>query len=408
MNLASTENPTDVLIAGAGPVGLSLAAALIKRGLSVVVVEAAAELSHEARASTIHPPTLEMFAEWGFVNEVLAKGRVIDRLQFWERRTRELIAEFDYARLADDTPYPYRFQCPQSTVTRCILPLLQRHELAQVYFEHELIGFNDDGARVTARVSTPAGEREFNARYLIGCDGSRSRVRTELKLGFSGKTYEDRFLLFATDLDMQPFFPGMGPVAYLFDPEEWAIVMQLPAITRLVFRLRDDEDAMEAQRENNVRQRIAGLLGETIDCAVNGVWVYHIHQRVTASFRAGRVLLAGDAAHINNPTGGMGMNSGIHDAWFLANALEAALREGDDEQLDRYAEQRRRAATEAVQQMSDANYNNLIISDPAARAARNEDLRATAADPDKARQFLRRQAMLEDWLVRRNTRRLSS
>ena len=397
---------TEVLIVGAGPVGLSLAAALAHRGIHVIVIEAAAELSQEARASTIHPPTLEMFAEWGFVDDVLAKGRVIDRLQFWERSTRELIAEFDYSLLADDTPYPYRFQCPQSTVIRCILPLLERHTEAEVYFEHELIGFKDRGSHVCARVQTPAGEDELTARYLIGCDGSRSRVRTELKLGFSGKTYEDRFLLFATDLNMQPHFPGIGPVAYLFDPAEWAIVMQLPAITRLVFRLRDDEDAAEAQAEDNVRARIAGLVGDGAACTVSGVWVYHIHQRVTERFRVANVLLAGDAAHINNPTGGMGMNSGVHDAWYLANALEAALRKNDDEQLERYAELRRRVAVEAVQQMSDVNYNNLIISDDAARAARNAELRATAADADKARQFLRRQAMLEDWLVRRNTRRL--
>jgi 3-(3-hydroxy-phenyl)propionate hydroxylase len=400
---------TDVLIAGAGPVGLSLAAALAGRDISVIVAEAAAELSHEARASTIHPPTLEMFAEWGFVDEVLAKGRVIDRLQYWERATREQVAEFDYALLAEDTPYPYRFQCPQSTVIRCILPLLECHDRAQVKFDHELTSFSDHGTHITALIETPAGERAITAKYLIGCDGSRSRVRTELELGFSGMTYEDRFLLFATDLRLERFFPGIGPVAYFFDPAEWVIAMQLPTITRLVFRLRDDEDAAEAQAETSVRRRIAGFLGDApgrVNCTVSGVWVYHIHQRVTERFRAGRVLLAGDAAHINNPTGGMGMNSGVHDAWFLANALEAALRENEDAQLDRYAELRRRAATDAVQQMSDANYNNLIISDPAARAARNEELRATAADPIRARNFLRRQAMLEDWITQRNTRTL--
>jgi 3-(3-hydroxy-phenyl)propionate hydroxylase len=387
---------TDILIAGAGPVGLSLAVALARQGIAVTVLEKEAELSHDARASTIHPPTLEMFAEWGFVEEVLGKGRVIDRLQFWERSRRELVAEFPYSLIARDTPYPCRFQCPQSTVIRIILPRLQSCDGARVLFEHELRDFTDHGTHVTANVQTSAGMKQWQAKFLVGADGSRSQARACLGLGFTGKTYEDRFLLVACDLDLKPYFPQMGPVAYLFDPEEWVIVMHLPNLTRIVFQLRPHEDAAEEMTEAKVRARVMRFLNAEAAYNISGVTNYNVHQRVTDSFRVGRALLAGDAAHINNPTGGMGMNSGVHDAHHLARALLAALREDNDAALDEYAEERRRVAVESVQNTSEQSYTSLTARDPRARDERDCELRAIAADPVKARAFLLRQAMLED------------
>jgi 3-(3-hydroxy-phenyl)propionate hydroxylase len=387
---------TDILIAGAGPVGLSLAIALARQGIAVTVLEKEAELSRDARASTIHPPTLEMFAEWGFGEEVIAKGRVIDRLQFWERSRRELVAEFPYALIANDTPYPCRFQCPQSTVIRVILPHLLRYEKARVLFEHELQRFTDHGTHITAEVATPDGVQQWQAKYLVGADGSRSQVRACLGLGFTGKTYEDRFLLVACDLDLSPYFPAMGPVAYLFDPEEWVIVMHLPNLTRLVFQLRADEDAAEAMAEPNIRARIARFLGAEAAYNISGITNYNVHQRVTDRFRVGRVLLAGDAAHINNPTGGMGMNSGIHDAHHLAKALTAVLRGEADAVLDEYAEARRRVATESVQNTSNQSYVNLTVRDARARDERDRELREIAADSIQARAFLLQQAMLTE------------
>ena len=387
---------TDILIAGAGPVGLSLATALARQGIAVTVLEKEAELSSDARASTIHPPTLEMFAEWGFGEEVVRKGRVIDRLQFWERSRRELVAEFPYSLIAQDTPYPCRFQCPQSTVIRVILPHLERYDNARVLFQHELHSFADHGTHITAEVNTPQGTKQWQAQYLVGADGSRSQVRTCLGLGFTGKTYEDRFLLVACDLDLKPYFPAMGPVAYLFDPEEWVIVMHLPNLTRIVFQLRGHENAAEEMTEPKTRARVVRFLGADADYSISGVTNYNVHQRVTDRFRVGRVLLAGDAAHLNNPTGGMGMNSGIHDAHHLAKALTTALREEGEAALDEYAEARRRMATESVQNASNQSYVNLTVADPRARDERDRELREIAADPVQARAFLLRQAMLSE------------
>ena len=115
----------DIVIAGAGPVGVSLALALARQKISVLVLEKLGELSREARASTIHPPTLEFFDEIGAANDVVASGLPIENLQFWERQTRELVADFPYSLIADDTKFPFRLQCPQSTVTRILLKHLE-------------------------------------------------------------------------------------------------------------------------------------------------------------------------------------------------------------------------------------------------------------------------------------------
>jgi 3-(3-hydroxy-phenyl)propionate hydroxylase len=385
-----------VIIAGAGPVGLSLAAALTQKGVATLVLEALPELSAEARASTFHAPTLEMFAEWGVIDRVLPLGRRIERLQYWERATRQLVADFSYDLIAADTPYPFRFQCPQSLVTRCLLPRVEASGCGQVLFNHEVTGASDEGDCAAVTVQTPAGERTFRAQYVVGADGSRSRVRESLGLSFTGLTYEDRYLLVSTDLDLQPFFPAMGPVAYIFDPNEWVIVMRLPDTLRVIFRLTTDEDAAEAQIETNLRERINRFLSAAPDYKIAGRWIYSVHQRIAERFRTGRVALAGDAAHINNPTGGMGMNSGIHDAHHLAGALLQVLAGGADALLDEYAAIRRRVAQEMVQQTTDKNYKDLTATEQGEREQRNRELYAAAQDPALARAYLLRASMLAE------------
>ncbi len=382
----------DVIISGAGPVGLSLAAALTQKGVRTIVCEALPELSTEARASTFHAPTLEMFAEWGVIEQVLPLGRRIPNLQYWERSTRRLVADFNYDLIAGDTPYPFRFQCPQSLVTRVLRPHIEASSYGQVLFNHEVTGVTEkgDGVEVTA------GGRVFRGRYAVGADGAKSRARESLGLGLSGLTYEDRYLLVSTNLDLQPFFPDMGPVAYIFDPAEWVIVMRLPDTLRIVFRLTSTEDAQEVQREEHLRARLNRFLGAAPEYDLEGVWIYNVHQRVTERFRVGRVVLAGDAAHINNPTGGMGMNSGVHDAHHLAQALIAVLQGASDELLDEYAATRRRVAMDLVQRVTNKNYQDLTATEHAAREARNRELYEAAQDPAKARAYLLRASMMAE------------
>jgi 3-(3-hydroxy-phenyl)propionate hydroxylase len=374
---------------------LSLVAALTRQRIPALVLEALPELSHEARASTLHPPTLEMFAEWGVLPEVLARGKRIDHLQFWERSSRSLVADFAYDLIAGDTPYPFRFQCPQSVVTRVLWPHIEATGAGKVLFRHAVVSARDAGTHAEAIVETPNGTRTFTAPWLVGADGSKSGVRTGLGLGLEGKTYPDRFLLVATDLDLSKTFPGMGPVSYMFDPDEWVIVMTLPDVVRVVFRLRPEEDEAQVQAPDAVRERMHRFLGARLPFTTKSTSVYSVHQRVAETFRKGRVLLTGDAAHINNPAGGMGMNSGIHDAHHLAEALATVYRGGSEAALDRYAEERRNVAVQGVQAHTDRNYRDLSARDEGACEARNRELRSAAADPALARAYLLRASMLD-------------
>lgn len=386
-----------LLIAGAGPVGLSLALALSRRGIAVRVREAQSGLGSEARASTWHPPTLEMLREWGVADAIIARGFQVDRLQYWERETRTRVAEFNYARIAGDTPFPFRLQCPQSAVTPILLDALRATGLADVRFDHSLTGFETGPDGVVATFDTPSGPRAETSDYLVGADGARSAVRKGLGFSFEGATYTDRFLLIATRFDFTPIFPGMGPVSYIFDPHEWVILMRLPDVVRVVFRLAEDEDEALALTDNAIQNRFAHLIGiQTGPVPILHRSTYTVHRRVADTFRRGRVVLAGDAAHVNNPTGGMGMNSGIHDAHALAAAFGTIAEGGSPEALlDAYALERRRVALELVQQVTDQNSRWMNARDLNERLERNAVLRSEAADPVRHRAHLLRAAMLD-------------
>lgn len=384
-----------VVIAGAGPVGLSLALGLVRAGVPCAVYERCAELADEARASTFHPPTLEMFAAWGVLDPILDRGRIIRHLQFWERERRALVADFDYALIARDTPYPFRLQCPQNVVTRILAPAIEATGIGRVYLGHEARSASSDGDHATLVVRGPEGEAKITADYAVGADGSGSLVRASLGMRLLGLTYEDRFLLVATDLDIASIFPGMSEVAYIFDPEEWVIVMHLPEVVRVVFRLSPTADLTEAESEPSIRARMERFLGRGVDFRIHSRSIYRVHQRTADTFRNGRVLLAGDAAHINNPAGGMGMNSGIHDAYHLAEALAAVIHGGPDTLLDDYDLARRGLARDLVQKQTDKNYKDLAARSHADIERRNAELREAAADPEKARQYLLRTSMLD-------------
>ena len=385
-----------VLVAGAGPVGLSLAVALIQKGIPVQVFEELPELSSDLRGAAIHPPTLEMFSEWGFLDKVLEETVRVTQLQYWERASRELVANFDYSLISGYTPYPFRLQLHQRLLTHILKPMVGDSEFGAVHMQHKIIDFADHGTHISVVCETPDGVRTFQGAYLCGADGARSTVRKGLSLQFEGTTYIDRFLMVNTDIDLNLIFPGIGPAAYIFDPTEWVITMQLPGWRRVVFRVADHEIEEEITAEASIRERMAKSLNIDINFKIVQPQVYRVHQRVASTFHVGRVLLLGDAAHVNNPAGGMGLNSGIHDVHNLVTKLEAVLAGASDDLLDRYSEQRRAFAMENVQKRSHSNYQALSAKDNASRQARNQELQAKAAHPELARQHLLQFSMLGD------------
>jgi len=391
-----TQKNLPILIAGAGPVGLSLALALSRAGIPAEAFEADAELNTQIRASTFHPKTLELFQQWDVADEIIQHGYKVDRLQYWERAPRRLIADFGYASVSKDTPYPYRLQCPQHIATRVLKPAVEATATGKVYMGHKLIDFVDHNSHVTARFETANGIMEREGSYIIGADGTHSTVRRQLNIGFQGKTYEDRFLLIGSDLNTADLLPNAAQVCYIFDPKEWVIILNLPDIVRVVFRMTDDEDEMIVMKEENLRVRISNFFGEVPPYTIKTTQLYRVHQRVADTFRVGRALLVGDSAHNNNPSGGMGMNSGIHDAANLTEKLIRIYNGESDSILDDYSNERRRYAIESVQLYTDQQYNNMVMSEEEVREKRNKSLSEAASDPVKARAYLLRASMLEE------------
>jgi 3-(3-hydroxy-phenyl)propionate hydroxylase len=287
-------------------------------------------------------------------------------------------------------------QCPQHIATRVLKPAVEATATGKVHMGHKLIDFIDYGTHVKARFETASGIVEREGSYIVGADGTHSAVRKQLNIGFKGKTYEDRFLLIGSDLNTEDLLPGAAQVCYIFDPQEWVIILNLPDIVRVVFRMTDDEKEDVAMKEENLRARIGNFFGKVPDYRIKTTQLYRVHQRVADTFRVGRALLVGDSAHNNNPSGGMGMNSGIHDAANLADKLKR-IRNGEaDSILDDYSNERRRYAVESVQLYTDQQYNNMVMSAEEERERRNKSLSGAASDRAKARAYLLRASMLEE------------
>jgi 2-polyprenyl-6-methoxyphenol hydroxylase-like FAD-dependent oxidoreductase len=381
----------DVVIAGAGPVGLSAALALGRAGRSVVVVTDGPGLSTESRASTFHPPTLEILDELGLADAALERGLVAPVFQFRDRGG-GVVASFDMSELADVTKYPYRLQLQQSRYTPLVVEALRALTNVTIVFDAPVTDVTQDDGGVTVT----AGAHSLSAAWLIGADGAHSAVRRILGVPFEGMTYEDRYLVASTTHDFRQSFPDLAHVNYIADPREYLVLLNTPQAWRALFPIRDGETDAEASEPGRVQGRLQGIAPVDGGYDVLHTTLYKVHQRVAETYRVGRVLLAGDAAHINNPLGGMGMNSGVHDAWFFVKTL---LRQWDGaaapDELDRVAAWRRSVSVDHVKATTHGNYARLSATDPVERAAYREDMIATATDPDRRRAYLLRTSLLE-------------
>ena len=375
-----------VLVAGAGPVGLTAALVLARRGHAVTVLEAGADLAAESRASTFHPPSLEMLADLGVLDALLEQGITSTTFQYRDR-SGGVIADLDLSVLAGDTAYPFRVQCEQSRLTPVLRDALLTHDGCEVVYDAAVT----DVTQTLTGVVVTAG-RVFEGDWLIGADGASSAVRKSLSLAFEGLTYPERFLVVSTTEDLEVLLPGIAAVNYVFDPDEWLVLLKTPDHWRVLFPTdADTPDEVEVAR---VQQRLRGVVDPGRDWVVLHTSLYRVHQRVASSFRVDRVLLAGDAAHVNNPLGGMGMNSGLHDAVALGGAL-ADLLEGGPDRLDEVAARRRWVATDYVKTQTHGNWEQIRERDPAARAALHAILRERGADPVKMRDFLLTTSMID-------------
>jgi 3-(3-hydroxy-phenyl)propionate hydroxylase len=389
-----------VLIVGAGPVGLCLALALAKAGIASTLIEQLNDgnfLDQVPRAGTNHPATLEMYDAIGLYKILEPRGIIAPLFQYWDREKRERIAEFDHAVLKDDTRFPFALQCERIKIVEEALKLAKAHPLVRSRMGAAFTGFTQNTDGVCAQVENEAGEKEtLRGRYIVSCEGARSIVRKELDIEFEGFTYPDRTLNIEVAYDFKRH--GYADRNYISDPEEWSNLFHWkgpPERWRVHFPTEPDEDPDALMRDDAMQARLQRFLPTGAPFAIIGSNLYTVHQRVAKSFRKGRAILAGDSAHVNSPIGGMGLNSGVHDAFNLAEKLATIWRgEGDDALLDRYDRQRRHIAVQHTQAQTIRNKKLLQEKDPAARQHNHDELRRASTNPKLAREFLLRTSLI--------------
>jgi 2-polyprenyl-6-methoxyphenol hydroxylase-like FAD-dependent oxidoreductase len=383
-----------IVVVGAGPVGMTAALGLAGQGVPVTVLEAGADLATETRASTFHPPSLGIMRELGIVDELIEMGIKAPGFQY-RGYNRQLIAHLDMSVLEQDTDYPYRLHCEQSKLTHLIRRHLEHSPNVTLRFgaEVERVEIGTGAARVF--LAGDGFEPSYTAGWVLGADGANSAVRRSLGVAFEGITYPERFLVISTTHDFCDDIPDLAPVNYVYDPADWGVLLRTPSHWRALFPIDPGQSSEEVLDPDHIQARLQGLVTLPEPYPVVHSTVYALHQRVAATFGLGQVLLLGDAAHINNPLGGMGMNSGIQDAHAAVQALLYAMAGGDPKRaVETYARVRRDAAMLDVQKSSHRNYEQMREADARQREAVRANIVETANDPRRARAYLRVTSML--------------
>ncbi len=384
-----------VIVVGAGPVGLVAASCLAEAGIPVTVVETHRELPMDLRASTFHPPTLDMLDRFGVTAKLIARGLVCPKWQFRDRQE-GVVATFDLSLLAGLTNHPYRLQCEQWKLSEELRDRLIGDSHVEIVYEAEAMGVVQDDLGVTLTVKRPDGVfEELRGRYLIAADGARSVVRKALDIPFDGQTIPEIFLSMSTHFDFAKAVPDLEPIAYITDPQEWAVLLRTPSLWRVLLPTDPSQTEEQIKDPAAMKARLQALCPQDGDYDIVHATAYRVNERVAARYVAGRIFLAGDAAHVNNPLGGMGMNGGVHDAFNLAEKLIEVWNGGSLELMGRYERQRRKVALEAVQAQTLRNRAMLQETDPAARRAYHDDMRATVADPARHLAYVMRSSMIQ-------------
>lgn len=386
---------TGVLIVGAGPVGLTAACLLARYDIPCVLVAEEAVLATDLRASTFHPPTLDLLDTLGLAVPLVAQGL---RSPTWQVRLHETgeRAEFDLGVLADDTRHPFRLQCEQSRLCRLLLDRLIAGGKVELLlgWRVETVVQDEAGVTLTARPVAGGDPLVCTARYLIGADGSRSVVRQAAGIGFAGKTYPETTILATTTFPFQDHLPGLSNVNYVWKDGGTFSLLRLRDLWRCSLYPDHDETIEDGLRPAGIARKLREIAPSDAPHAVLETRAYRVHMRIADTYRAGRILLAGDAAHVNSPAGGMGMNGGVHDAFELADTLRQVWGGASPDLLDRYTRRRRPIAEQEMLAQADRNRARMHERDGAKRRELLAALQATASDRHAAREHLLRSSMI--------------
>ena len=383
---------TTISIIGAGPVGLTLAYLLAKQGLRVQLFEKQQSLQKDYRASTFHAGTLDLFEESGITQALLDRGIACPDFQYrgWKEGK---IAQFDHALIADFTRHPFRLQCEQFKLSEFLFSKLSEMPNVDLFMNHELSGLSQNGDQVTLELTHLGSQKIHHSDWVIGTDGGRSATRKSLGLEFKGFTYDEKILVLGTPYDMRESFEDLSYINYFSDPVNYAHMLKIPDLWRMSLPLPNDLDDEMALSPDYINGRLSPLMPALDHDQIHVKGVYHVHQRVVDRYRVGRVFLAGDAAHLNNPKGGMGLNGGLHDAMSLSKIFSDHLVRGE-ERFDDYEKERRAEAINAIHHQTQSNYNALKESDDSAREKLFDKWRALERNEEEARAFLLNTSMI--------------
>jgi 3-(3-hydroxy-phenyl)propionate hydroxylase len=390
-------NPSDpkVLIVGAGPCGLVTANLLTDAAVPVVLIEACPELPHDLRASTFHPPTLDMLERFDVVDSMIAQGLICPVWQFRDR-TDGMVATFELSRLLPDTNHPYRLQCEQWRLGELLYARIKSNPLATIRFGTSATAARQTADGVEVDITLPDGSADtMSGSFVVGADGIGSVVRKAMGVAFDGITIPEIFLTLTTTYDFREAMPDIANISYLSDPEEWLVLIRTARVWRALFPVDaslSDTDVTSPERAERLLQ---GAVPRSQSYDVSHRTAYRVHERVASSYVLGRMLIAGDAAHVNNPLGGMGLNGGIHDAFNLSEKLIEVMRGAALETLERYSRQRRKVALDVVQQTALRNRSILNTRDLKVRQAYYDELRRIVADPMQHRDYVMRTSMIQ-------------
>lgn len=383
-----------VIIAGAGPVGTVAAYRLAERGIKVLLLESEAGVKEDMRASTFHASTLDMMDELGVLDDLLAQGLKAPVYQYLNRQTGKALT-LDLTEVADVLKHPYRLQCEQFKLARLLYKKLSDHPNATVLYSHRVVHFAQDDKGVTVHAENPFEIAHFTADYLIAADGASSLVRKWLGVKFEGFTYPEKFLTLSTEWPLENHFDKLPYVSYVADPTEWCVLLRVPTLWRVLVpasESQSDEYLLSDEKKNAIFQ---GLIGHGEEVRTKHRTIYRVHQRVATTFRVNRVLLVGDAAHLNNPLGGLGMNSGIHDVWNLTDKLLQIFQQGGnaDALLDLYDRQRRTIMNEFVQTQTIKNKKALETSAEDRQSQAESEMARIVDDLESRRNYMLEQSM---------------
>ncbi|MEC9376297.1 MAG: NAD(P)/FAD-dependent oxidoreductase [Pseudomonadota bacterium] len=390
---------TQVIVVGAGPVGTVASIRLARMGIDVILLESLPTPAKDLRASTWHPPTLEMMSDLGVADFMIKNGLICPVYQYRDRN-KEDIFSFDLSELSDVTKYPFRLQYEQFKFTRYLCELLSGEPNAKLRFSHQVIDLEQHDEKVIILAKHKGSIKRFEANYAISAEGANSILRKKLNIDFEGFTFPEKFVTLSTNYPLEKHYNNLSNVNYIADPEAWVLLLRTPDYWRVLVPApadATDDFLVSDQFKDYIFNDITG--GQETVASDHRV-IYRIHQRVARSYRSERVLLAGDAAHLNNPLGGFGMNSGVHDAWNVSHQLDQIINHNaDDVLLDLYEKQRQTVTRNFIQTQSIKNKYRIEQNNDEWLREDREQMRKLSKDAELRRKFLLDQALftsLED------------